>query len=568
MAIDFPNSPATNSTHTVGGKTWKYDGEKWIAVVVTEPISLGLETNGNYVQSLNAGTGVTINNNVGEGATPTISIGQDVSESATPTFYTLETTQDLFVGGDLYVTGTLITTTETSLAIEDPFVYLNNGATPGNPDMGFAGSYNDGTSRHAGFFRDASDNTFKAFYGYQPEPGSPIDTSHASYSNAPIQGEKFISTVATGTAPLTVSSTTEVANLHADTATTLHTARDIQLSGEVTGTASFDGSANINISTSLADNITVTGATVNYLIVDGIQIDTSGPADTNVLKYSSALNKYIPGVASTVAALDDLTDVVISSATPNQVLKYDGSNWINAVSPSSVEGTTHFSTMGNGSDSTFTITHGLSTRDVVVSFTETTSPYASFSTLWEATTLNAITVYFEAPPSANSVRVSIYAAVSGVAITTDLDSLNDVSLSGLANGDFLRYNGSAWINDPVNLSTDTVGDYVQSLVAGTGVTITNNSGEATTPTIQIGQDVASSATPTFGALNVSGEINSPGITITSAANLLSLFVNSIEIDPSSASSGEGLVFNGTKFVPGSVSSNTRDVEIKIAMDVN
>jgi hypothetical protein len=652
MAIDFPNSPATNSTHTVGGKTWKYDGEKWIAVVVTEPISLGLETNGNYVQSLNAGTGVTINNNVGEGATPTISIGQDVSESATPTFYTLETTQDLFVGGDLYVTGTLITTTETSLAIEDPFVYLNNGATPGNPDMGFAGNYNDGTYRHAGFFRDASDNTFKAFYGYEPELGSPINTSHGTYQDAAILGEKFISTVATGTAPLTVTSTTEVINLHADTASSLHTARDIQLSGEVTGTASFDGSTNINITTSLADNISVVGATVNYLVVDGIEIDPSGPVDTNVLKYDASLNKYIPGVASTVASLDDLTDVVISSATPNQVLKYDGTNWVNATAPSGAGGSVYVSTIGDGSTSTFTLTHGLSTRDIVVSITEAVSPYSAINTTWEATTLNTLTVYFDSAPSSNSVRVAVYGAVSGVSYpslsgsmysgyhgngvdstievnhgmgtrdifvqvrnasspyeiydvawestttnkltlyfdsepaldsvyvmvyaalsgvaSTSIGGLTDVSLSGLDTGDFLRYNGSEWINDPVNLSTDTVGEYTKSLVAGTGVIITNNSGEGATPTIAIGQDVANSATPTFGALNVSGEINSPGITITSVANLLSLFVNSIEIDPSSASSGQGLVFNGTKFVPGTVSSssNTRDVEIKIAMDVN
>lgn len=32
MAIDFPNSPATNDTYTVGGTTWKYDGEKWIII--------------------------------------------------------------------------------------------------------------------------------------------------------------------------------------------------------------------------------------------------------------------------------------------------------------------------------------------------------------------------------------------------------------------------------------------------------------------------------------------------------------------------------------------------------
>jgi hypothetical protein len=32
MAIDFPNSPATNELYTTAGKTWKYDGEKWQTV--------------------------------------------------------------------------------------------------------------------------------------------------------------------------------------------------------------------------------------------------------------------------------------------------------------------------------------------------------------------------------------------------------------------------------------------------------------------------------------------------------------------------------------------------------
>ena len=29
MAIDFPNSPTTNATYTVGNKTWIYDGTTW-----------------------------------------------------------------------------------------------------------------------------------------------------------------------------------------------------------------------------------------------------------------------------------------------------------------------------------------------------------------------------------------------------------------------------------------------------------------------------------------------------------------------------------------------------------
>ncbi len=37
----------------------------------------------------------------------------------------------------------------------------------------------------------------------------------------------------------------------------------------------------------------------------------------------------------------------------------------------------------------------------------------------------------------------------------------------------------------ITLGTNTTGDYVASLVAGTGITITNNSGEGATPTIEV-----------------------------------------------------------------------------------
>ena len=66
---------------------------------------------------------------------------------------------------------------------------------------------------------------------------------------------QVISTVATGTAPLAVTSTTRVSNLNvatAGTADTLTNARTIAISGDITGSAtSFNGSANIIISTGI-----------------------------------------------------------------------------------------------------------------------------------------------------------------------------------------------------------------------------------------------------------------------------------------------------------------------------
>ena len=67
----------------------------------------------------------------------------------------------------------------------------------------------------------------------------------------------------------------------------------------------------------------------------------------------------------------------------------------------------------------------------------------------------------------------------------NIEDLANVGFSGLANGDVIRYNGSSWVNDPIDLATDTVGDFVQNLVAGTGISVSATSGEAQTPTVAV-----------------------------------------------------------------------------------
>ena len=105
---------------------------------------------------------------------------------------------------------------------------------------------------------------------------------------------------------------------------------------------------------------------------------------------------------------------------------------------------------------------------------------------------------------------------------SSLNDLSDVTITSATDGDFLRWNGTAWINDAVNLSTDTIGSYVESLVAGTGVTLTNNSGEGATPTVAIGQSVGTSASVTFGQLTVNGQTNVAGHIIPSTDILYDL----------------------------------------------
>jgi uncharacterized protein YcfJ len=271
---------------------------------------------------------------------------------------------------------------------------------------------------------------------------------------------------------------------------------------------------------------TFTGmVTAPYLTVNGIEIQTSGASDTEVLKYSASLNKYIPGVASTVASLDDLTDVVVSGATPDQVLKWNGSQWINAEVPiPSISGTTKLSTIGDGSTTTFVITHNFTTRDVVVSITENTSPYGTINTSWEATTVNAITVYFETAPALDSVRVSIYAAVSGL----------EQGPAGPAGGDGILIQGTAPTNTNIIWAdTETTGSVgpegptgptgptgAASTVAGptgpTGAPGSNGDAGAVGPTGPTGPAGAAGAEGAEGPTGPTGPSGDPTLSVIAA----------------------------------------------------
>lgn len=68
------------------------DGSVTTDKVANDAITLGTKTTGNYVANLVAGTGVTLSNNSGEGATPTVAIGQAVSTTSEVTFSNLKTT--------------------------------------------------------------------------------------------------------------------------------------------------------------------------------------------------------------------------------------------------------------------------------------------------------------------------------------------------------------------------------------------------------------------------------------------------------------------------------------------
>jgi hypothetical protein len=98
------------------------------------------------------------------------------------------------IQGKLTVTGGITSYFANNVSTSDNMIYLNANSIVSNPDLGFAGNYNDGTYAHAGFFRDASDaGTFKVFHKYTLEPDANvyINTAHASFELAPFAAQNI-----------------------------------------------------------------------------------------------------------------------------------------------------------------------------------------------------------------------------------------------------------------------------------------------------------------------------------------------------------------------------------------
>lgn len=163
-----------------------------------------------------------------------------------------------------------------------------------------------------------------------------------------ISGSTITSTVATGTAPFTVASTTKVANLYADSADKWATARTITLSGDVTGSVAIDGTVDVTLTTTVAANSVALGTdtTGNYVAsmgtpTNGISISGgTGEGSTPVVGINTAgqirvgslgIGTAAPGSSGALSVAGTSTlgavgNVKISGGASGQVLSTDGSS--------------------------------------------------------------------------------------------------------------------------------------------------------------------------------------------------------------------------------------------------
>ena len=204
----------------------------------------------------------------------------------------LTVTRDLVISRNLTVNGTTTTVNTSTVTIEDPLFKLSSNNTGDTVDIGMYGKYNDGSNDcYTGLVRDTdAGGKFRLFHGLQAEPTTTVNTGGTGYAK---------STLIANLEGNVVGDLTGNASGNAGTATILQTARNIAVGGDLTGSASFNGSANISIAATINDNAVDASALADNA-VDAAAI-VNGAVDGNKLNASVAGDGLTGGGGSALA---------------------------------------------------------------------------------------------------------------------------------------------------------------------------------------------------------------------------------------------------------------------------
>ena len=275
-ATTWQTARTISLTGDVTGTATGVDGSGNITIATTvapNQVTLGTDTTGNYVASLVAGTGVTLTNNTGEGATPTVAIGQAVGTTSNVTF------NDVVVSGNLTVSGSTTTVNTETINLADNQIVLNSNYT-----------------------------------GSSPTENGGIEIERGTLANKTLVWDETADKWTVGSETFVAGTFEGAVTGNASTATTLQTARTISLGGDVTGSASFNGGSNITITATVADD------SHNHTIsnIDGLQTEI----DTKAELAGSASQAFS---ASTLNATTvDLGDWTITQSGTELHFSYGG----------------------------------------------------------------------------------------------------------------------------------------------------------------------------------------------------------------------------------------------------
>jgi hypothetical protein len=268
------------------------------------------------------------------------------------------------------------------------------------------------------------------------------------------------------------------------------------------------------------------------------------------------LNRSLLSEGENADTLGGLSGVSITSPEEFQTLGYNGTEWVNSYSPTVsyvrnaeantlTTGTVVYLFGGTGdhatvkradygSDTTSSKTIGLVAASIAatengpvvtrgyVDGIDLSTGFAEGDVLWLGANGQFTKTKTVAPNHLVFIGVVVRATNNGIVYVAtqngyELDELHNVAIANtLASGDFLKYNGTLWVNDQIDLGTDTTGNYIAT-IAGTAneITVSGSGSENAAVTISLPANVTIS-----NNLIVTGDLTVSGNTTTiNTANL-------------------------------------------------
>jgi hypothetical protein len=220
---------------------------------------------------------------------------------------------NLTIEGNLTVTGTQTSLQVSTVEAEDPLIKLARGNSGDTLDIGFYGQSNDGSNKFHGLFRDQNDGgKFKLFKDLASEPSTTVaDLSSSNKATLVADVEGDVTGDLTG---------------NADTATVLASARTIAIAGDVAGSVSFNGSADVSI-TSVIQATSVENSMLAGSIADSKlnQITTTDKVAGTAVQLAST------------SAIENDSGLKIKAATAGDGLAISGQVLSVGVDDSSIE---------------------------------------------------------------------------------------------------------------------------------------------------------------------------------------------------------------------------------------
>ena len=425
MALDFPNSPTSGQEFSASGKTWRWNGSKWISSTSALQLTTLNDVGDVTITAVSNGQIIKWNGsawvNAADNAGTTINSIDDITDV---TITSAATGQFLKWNGTAWVNDAIDLGTDTT------------------------GNYVSGLTQGTGVTV-----THTPSEGSSPTIAIGQDVS-TSASVTFLKVETTGDVVVGGN--LTVNGTTTTLN----TETLAVEDNIVVLNSNVTGPPSTNAgievergtSANVLIRWNETNDqweFTNDGTTYGDIAALGtieLGTDTTGNFVSDITQGTGVTVTHTPGEGSspTVAigqAVGTSASVTFANVTANLI--------------------------GNVTGNASTVTNGIYTSSSINALadvdTVSASPTSGQFLKWNGTNW--------VPDSVPTINA--------------LDDIGNVSASTPSSGDFLKWNGSAWVNDAIDLGTDTTGNYMSGISVQNGLTVSHTPGEGSSATVGV-----------------------------------------------------------------------------------